>query len=370
MLAARAAPGSVLARLLEACQLLCSRDARDYEAAGWVYAQLTRLPRTPHEDRHVRAVGTAVDGDYAAASAIYDEILAAAPCDALALAVAQVFDYYLGNASSMRARSARALQHWPEHFPGYSAVLSLHAFALQECGDYAAAEEVSRRALALQPRDARAHHAIAHVMEMQGRFDEAILWMGRRSALWSDAGAVATHLWWHVALYHLELGRHDEAIAIHDRRLRGEALSELIDASALLWRLHLAGAELGGRFRRLAERWSPYGADAHCAFNDLHAMMAFVGAGRADLAQRLIAALQRRVARAHGANYEMTRLVGLPACRALAAFGAGDYAAAEALLRALPPVAHRIGGSHAQRDVLQLTRAAARSLRGGTLAYA
>ena len=58
-------------------------------------------------------------------------------------------------------------------------------------------------------------------------------------------------------------------------------------------------------------------------------------------------------------------LVGLPANRALAAFGHGDFATAARLLRALPPVAHRIGGSHAQRDVLHLTRAAAsaRSLR-------
>ena len=59
----------------------------------------------------------------------------------------------------------------------------------------------------------------------------------------------------------------------------------------------------------------------------------------------------------------MTRLVGLPASRAIAAFGRGDYAAAEALLRGLPPVAHRIGGSHAQRDILQLTRAAAAARR-------
>ena len=59
----------------------------------------------------------------------------------------------------------------------------------------------------------------------------------------------------------------------------------------------------------------------------------------------------------------MTRLVGYPACRALAAFGRGEHAAAEALLRGLPPVAHRIGGSHAQRDVLQLTRAVAASRR-------
>jgi len=87
-------------------------------------------------------------------------------------------------------------------------------------------------------------------------------------------------------------------------------------------------------------------------------MMAFAGAGHWQDAARLLAAQERRVALRGGANYDMTRLVGLPASRALAAYGRGDYAAAETVLRALPPVAHRIGGSHAQRDILQLTRAA------------
>jgi hypothetical protein len=159
--------------------------------------------------------------------------------------------------------------------------------------------------------------------------------------------------------------------------MQGEGLSELIDASALLWRLHLHGTNVLSRFRTLAARWSPFAEDAHCAFNDLHAMMAFVAAGRWDCARRLLEAQERRVGTPWGANQDMTRLVGLPACRALAAFGRGDYAGAERLLRALPPVAHRIGGSHAQRDVLQLTRFAAarekfanRGQRPISLAYA
>ena len=93
-------------------------------------------------------------------------------------------------------------------------MLSLHAYALQEFGDYEAAEETAQRALALQPWDVRAHHAMALVMEMQGRFEEAIRWMGRRSGLWSAAGVASTHLWWHIALYHIELGRPAHALAI------------------------------------------------------------------------------------------------------------------------------------------------------------
>jgi hypothetical protein len=154
--------------------------------------------------------------------------------------------------------------------------------------------------------------------------------------------------------------------------MRLGGLADLIDASALLWRLSLAGADVGAWFAALAERWAPHAEDGYCAFNDLHAVMAFVGAQRWELAERVLAAQQRRLARAQGANYEMTCFVGLPASRALVAFGRGESAAAERLLRALPPVAHRIGGSHAQRDVLQLTRAAAamavrrgRSFQGG-----
>ena len=370
--AARDAPRSAEAHLVEASLRLCSRDARHFEAAGWAYARLTGLELTPHEHAHLGAITAALDGDLAAASRAYDAILADAPHDLLALAVAQTFDYYLGNPGAQLDRTRRVLESWTRTMPGYHAVLGMHAYALQECGAYEEAEAAAYRALALQPWDVRAHHAVAHVLEMQGRFEEGIRWMGARSALWTGAGAASTHLWWHVALYHLELGRPEQALAIYDHRIQGDSLSELIDASALLWRLHLAGVALDRRFQVVAGRWLPYAEDAYCAFNDLHAMMAFIGGARPDGANRLLAAQERRLARPSGANHAMTRLVGLPASRALAAFGRGDFATAARLLKALPPVAHRIGGSHAQRDVLHLTRAAAaaRSAAGNGLRYA
>ncbi len=355
----RAARRSVWSQIIEASLLLCSRYVSDFESAGRLHAELKGVELGGSDEMHVRAIGAASHGDYAGACRIYDEVLAQAPHDALALAVAQVFDYYLGNSHSQLARTTRALKAWRPALPGYAAVLALHAYALQECGDYEAAAEAAQRALALDPANLRAHHAMAHVMEMQGRFEEAIRWMGGRSGLWSGAGAATTHLWWHLALYHIELGAPRRAVAIYDHRMQGATLSELIDGSAVLWRLYLGGVDVGARCASLAARWSPHAEDAHCAFNDLHAMMAFVGAARSDLATRLLAAQQRRLWRAWGANHDMTRLVGLPACRAIDAFGRGDFDGAERLLRALPPVAHRIGGSHAQRDVLHLTRSAA-----------
>ena len=348
--AAAADPESVPARLLEATVLVLSRDVRDFEAAGWAFARLAHVNHA-----HVPALAAALDADFAAACRIYDEILAADPDDWLALWAAQLMDYFSGNADALRERSARALACRPQDH----AVLSMHAFALQECGFYAEATDTALRALELEPRDLRAEHAVLHVYEMRGDAAQALRWAAPRANDWHDSH----HMWWHVALFMTALERPSAALALYDRKFRDDTLAVLIDASALLWRLQLQGVDVGRRFAPLAARWAAHAEDAHCAFNDLHAMMAFAGAGRFDLAERLLAAQRRRLTRAFGANYHMTRLVGHPACRALAAYGRGDFRGAEALLRSLPPVAHRIGGSQAQRDILQLTRAAASARR-------
>jgi hypothetical protein len=369
--AVAAAPQSAAARLLEATLLACSRDAREYEAAGWAYARLRGLPMDEHERAQTAALAAAIDGELERACRIYDQILDAHPADGLALWAAQLMAYYLGDPHSMRERASRVAARLSPDAPGYHGALSMHAYALQECGDYGAAEQAALRALELEPRDLRAEHTLLHVYEMLGKPAEGLRWARGHAMRWNgqqgDEAPAGHHLWWHVALFLVALHRPHGAVAVHDLRLQQDSIAALIDASALLWRLHLERFELGSRFKTLAARWAAYAEDAHCAFNDLHAMMAFAGAERWDLAQRLLAAQERRLARPAGANRDMTRLVGYPACRALLAFGRGDYAAAEALLRSLPPVAHRIGGSHAQRDVLHLTRAAAAARRAPSL---
>jgi tetratricopeptide (TPR) repeat protein len=234
----------------------------------------------------------------------------------------------------------------------------MHAFGLEEGGRYAQAEDAALAALELEPGDLRAHHARSHVLEMQGRAAEGLRWMGERAAHWNGSGASSTHLWWHLALHHLELGDARHALELYDRRIGAATMNDLIDASALLWRLHLRGAALGERWRLLAARWAPHAEDAFCAFNDVHAMLAFVGAGRRDLQRRLLRAQRQRLAHG-GTNHGMLRAVGVPASQALAAFGQRDYGRAAALLRGLPEVSHRLGGSHAQRGLIGLTLRAA-----------
>ena len=334
--------------ILRASELVYSRDPREHKAGRAAVARLADHP-------HLPALHAGLEGDYRAARAAYDEILARDPHDSVALWASQVLDYYLGEPQALRDRTAKVLAAWSADEPGYHEVLAMHAFGLEECGEYEAAERAARRALELEPADERAFHALLHVFEMKGRPRAGL----RAIAAFERRAPLTNHLWWHAALFHLQENRPEAALRVYERSMRLGELSELIDASSLLWRLQLSGYDVRDWFPAVADAWQPHADDGYCSFNDLHAMMAFVATRRWSAAQRVIAAMERRLTRTGGANYEMTRAVGLPAARALLAFGQGQFARADKLLRGLPPVAHKLGGSHAQRDVLQLTRAAA-----------
>jgi hypothetical protein len=207
---------------------------------------------------------------------------------------------------------------------------------------------------------------------MTGRADAGLAWMYGRAEYWSRATVVATHCWWHVALFHLAKGERDRALALYDERVRAgrsRAVSDLIDASALLWRIHLHGGDTGARWRELAAAWAPHVGDAFCTFSDLHAMIAFIGAGDRKHARDLERQLETR--RTDLTRYGVTtREVGLPAGRGLIAFGRGNHPRAVALLRGLPAQAYCIGGSQAQRNLLNLTRSAAEDRLGAPFSLA
>lgn len=356
--AVEAAPGFVMGHVLEAQLHLCSRDPADLAVARASIARARVLPANARERLHVAAAATTLAGEWDRARALLGVVLERHPRDLLALAAAHANDHYLGDVRALADAVARALPAWSRADPGFAGVLAMQAFGLEEAGDYPRAEAAAFAALELDPSNLRAHHARSHVLEMQGRAAEGLRWMRERARHWADAGPSSTHLWWHLALHHLDLGDARTALDVFDRRMGGGSLNELIDASALLWRLELGGERLGARWARLAERWAPRAEEVFCAFNDVHAMIAFVGAGRRDLQRRLLAAQRRRLARG-GTNSSMLSAVGHPASEALRAFGEGRYGRAADLLAALPAVSHRLGGSHAQRGILGLTYRAA-----------
>jgi tetratricopeptide (TPR) repeat protein len=316
-----------------------------------------RLAGTERERAHAAALANQAAGRWHAAGQVLADLTAQSPRDGLALQAGHQIDFFTGESVRLRDRIARALPTWSSDMPGYHALLGMQAFGLEECGAYAQAEAIGRSAIALEPRDGWAQHAVAHVMEMQCRQRDGIAWMRDRRADWTGDSFLQIHNWWHLALFHYELGETDEVLALVDGPIAGTGSTYVLnldDASAILWRLHLGGVDLGARWSVLAEKWRPKARDAVNAFNDMHAMMAFVCAGLDTAADELLAA-QADAMKAGDDNAAFTRDVGRPAVLGIRAFGRGRYREATDLLAPLPAIAHRFGGSHAQRDVVELT---------------
>jgi hypothetical protein len=247
----------------------------------------------------------------------------------------------------------------------------MYAFGLEETADYKNAEIYGRRGVELEPRDGWAQHAVAHVMEMQCRQRDGIAWMRADPQAWSSESFFAGHNWWHLALYHLDLGEIDEVLALYDGPIYGKhsgVILEMIDASAMLWRLKLLDIDVGDRWEALADTWAPVATAGNYAFNDMHAMMAFVGAGRVN-AQEGVLQAQANALQGGGDNPAFIGEVGRAATLAIHAFGEGNFAETVRLLRPIRSHAHRFGGSHAQRDVIDLTLIEA-AIRGGHTALA
>jgi tetratricopeptide (TPR) repeat protein len=364
--ARQAAPDFAMAYLGKAWVFTVANDPGLRTQAAALVETARPLTLNEREQAHLAALSHLVQGSRAAAVAVLDRHLMRYPFDLVAHQGAALTDGFLGRFHWVRDRSARALPLWSKHQPGYGTLLAMHGFGLEEAGDYSRAEDESRAAAELEPLSFWPHHTVAHVMEMTGRPEDGLGWMAAREAQWSTPGHMnQVHIWWHKSLFHLELGQYDAALALYDGPMRATqrpvALS-LTNASALLWRLDTLGYDIGDRWRELAALWEDH-ADGKClVFGDIHAAMAELRSGQEALVERRLAAMRETAASSVEAA-SLYRSVGIPVVEGLTAFHRGAYAEAVELLLPVRFDLWQIGGSHAQRDVVDwtLTEAAVRA---------
>jgi tetratricopeptide (TPR) repeat protein len=368
--AAAADPQLLLARVMQAYLALYASSVPGIERARALVKGLhPGGPETgEREVLHVLAAQSWADGEWGHALGFLERALQHDSRDLLALKVAQDLSFFLGDQRALRDVVERVVGAWSPDRPGHGYVCGMYAFGLEENGDYDGAEQQARRALEENPRDVWAVHAQAHVFEMRGAQRPGIAFLDDSVGDWSSS-YFATHNWWHRALYHLELGELDEALALYDGPIRSTGSTEWLDvddAASLLWRLHLFGVDVGDRARTLSGEVGGLPGEPVYVFNDWHAVMIAGLAGSQAECERLIRANRNAPG---GTNRRAIEAAGLRLLEGFAAFASGDDAVTLHRLIDIGPTAHVVGGSHAQRDVIDLTLLAA-AARAGDLRLA
>ncbi len=367
-------PGCALANVFCAYLALMSTEESAVSGARDALANIRadRDDLLPRERAHLAAAQRWVAGDMTGAGELLSDISVAYPRDLLALAVGHQIDFFTGSAVNLRDRIGRAIAGWAADDPQLGFVHGMYAFGLEECNLYQQSEEFGQQAVERNPDDVWGIHAVVHTYEMAGRIPDGVRFMRRREADWMAGNFLNVHNSWHYALYLLQGGDTDGALAVYDRVLHHEGsedvVLELLDACALLWRLQLEGTDVGDRWQPLASAWGRLLGPGYYPFNDMHAVMAFIGHGELDRAQHVVRDLEEVAARGDLAatGPRMTAAVGLPVCRSLLYFGRGEYGSVITELLPIRTRVHEFGGSHAQRDAVERTLLEA-AIRAGRL---
>jgi tetratricopeptide (TPR) repeat protein len=325
--------------------------AQDAKAAA-ARARSLAAGATAREQRHAEAVALAVGGEGSKALALIREHLAEQPRDALLVFQAQSLIGFSGREDREQERYTFLTQLAPVYGDDWW-FLSAWSFVHHELQKFEQARQLSERSLELYPRNAAASHNIAHVFyetdDHSGGTDFLSGWL----AGYDQQAPYHTHLSWHLALHYLTEGRYRQVMALYHTAISPTVSQNRItffDASSLLWRWQMYGCGTGplpwGEVCRMAEVIAPRPG---MAFADMHAALSYAAAGDDAAIARLLDGLRELNTKGH----PLAGSVLLPMVQGIHAFARGAYDTAIQHLEPVAPQFHRIGGSHAQWEIIE-----------------
>ena len=302
------------------------------------------------EAGHLNALGLLIDGNGPGAYAAILAHLGDWPRDAM---IAQPCCGVFGliGFSGRAGREAEQLAFTDRLAPHYGDdwwFLAQHGFSQVEAGLVAEAERMLERALAGNPRNANAAHIRAHVHYEAGEREVGLERLDAWRRDYDREAQLSCHIAWHVAIWRSEAGDMEEAWRVFEADVApggawGPPINVLTDSAAFVLRAGLAGAVVPeGVWERLSDYASEFFPNPGIAFADMHAALAHAMAGRGD-------ALARIAEAAAGPAGDMVS--GL--AEALDAYARTDWEEAIALLAPWMATHERVGGSRAQRDLLE-----------------
>jgi tetratricopeptide (TPR) repeat protein len=309
---------------------------------------------TEREQLYIRAIAAWGAKKIDLANALHEEIAQKYPRDLISVQQGQYHYFYLGEKERLLDIAQRALNANRENHYIYGMV----AFGLEQCHQLVEAETMAREATAMNRHDPWAHHAVAHVMETQGRVNEGITWMESLADTWENCNSMLyTHNWWHVALYYLERGQKDKVLQLYDNRVWGlaqkESPKDQVGAISLLLRLELRGVDVGNRWQHLSNYLLPRIHEHALPFQDLHYIFALTRAEYTDWANEMRLSMYKHALTVHPYLRKKWLEVAIPIARGLVAYANGEWFLSAYQLKSVIMRTHEIGGSHAQRALFK-----------------
>ena len=318
---------------------------------------------TPREQSHIDALCLAIEGNPVGAFAATRAHLAEHPRDAMVASPATGVFGLIGfsGRQGREPEQVEFLEALKPHLADDWWFQAVYAFALEEHGRLDEALELIERSMATNPKNAHGAHIKAHVLYEMGEDRTALDYLDAWLPTYEREGLMHCHISWHVALFALMLGDPERAWQVYQAQVHpggawGPALNVATDAPAFLWRAELAGH---GRKPALWNEVHAYGQKSFprpgIAFVDVHRALASVAAGDREGIAAYVAELEQRAASGRSpAGDVVPRLAN-----GLSAYGDGDWAKAIAILEPALAETVRIGGSRAQRDLIENTLLAA-----------
>jgi tetratricopeptide (TPR) repeat protein len=309
---------------------------------------------TEREQLYISAIEAWAAGAIDKSIAYLEVLTQKFPRDLIAVQMGQYHYFYQGNPEGLLAIAEKALAANRENHYLYGMI----AFGLEQCQRFEEAEEMGRLATQMNRNDPWAHHAVAHVMEMQGRLDEGIAWMESLCDTWEQCNSMLyTHNWWHIALYYLEKQDFQKVLSLYDTHIWGcawkDSSKDPIGAISLLMRLELRGVEVGHRWQELTPHLRTRIHEHALPFQDLHYIYALSQVGQTDQVTEMLLSMQAHAKTADPSVQRVWNEVAMPAARGIAAYARGQWERAIGELSPILSRLHTLGGSHAQRDLFE-----------------
>jgi Tfp pilus assembly protein PilF len=325
---------------------------------------------TEREKSHVEALALAIEGQLPAALSSALKHLESWPRDAVVLSLplgAFGLFAFSGMADHDRARQdlcERLAPHYGEDWW----FLSNYGWSMTENGQVERGREMTERGFELRRQNAYAAHALLHAMFEDGSVDDADALVTQWIGGYDRAGILHGHIRWHQALGALETGDAAKALSIYADVLQPSVnaappLNTMSDCASLLWRLQAYGHAVPQQLWDDADAYArKYFPKMSLPFVEMHmALFAAATHNQSALEERLRAIEHRLAEGKLPAGAVVPKI-----CRALNAFAGEDYAACVADLEPVLDEVVRIGGSHAQREIIEDTFIAA-LIRSGEL---